>query len=86
MRLGDQRTRWLYCLLILVSFLVLPFFGALGRPLAALAFVAVVVARRPVQVVLEGATGPALIPVLGATGRLIIVFGVLLAAGLCYVP
>ncbi len=85
-RLGDKRTRWLYCLLILISFLVLPIFGALGRPLAALAFIAVVVARRPVQVVLEGATGPALIPVLGATGRLIIVFGVLLAAGLCYVP
>ena len=85
-RLGDKRTRWLYCLLILISFLVLPIFGALGRPLAALAFIAVIVARRPVQVVLEGATGPALIPVLGATGRLIIVFGVLLAAGLCYVP
>ena len=43
-------------------------------------------ARRPVQVVLEGAKGPALIPVLGATGRLIIVFGALLAIGLCYVP
>ena len=85
-RLGDHRTRWLYCLLILISFLVLPVFGALGRPLAALAFIGVVVARRPVQVVLEGAKGPALIPVLGATGRLIIVFGALLAIGLCYVP
>jgi 1,4-dihydroxy-2-naphthoate octaprenyltransferase len=85
-RLGDRRTRWLYCLLILVAFLVLPIFGALGRPLAALAFIAVVVARKPVQIVLEGAKGPALIPVLGATGRLIIVFGVLLAIGLCYVP
>jgi 1,4-dihydroxy-2-naphthoate octaprenyltransferase len=85
-RLGDKHTRWLYCLLILVAFLVLPIFGALGRPLAALAFIAIVVARRPVQVVLEGAKGPALIPVLGATGRLIIVFGALLALGLCYVP
>jgi len=85
-RLGDKRTRWLYCLLILVAFLVLPIFGALGRPACALAFIAVVVARKPVQIVLEGATGPALIPVLGATGRLIIVFGVLLAIGLCYVP
>jgi 1,4-dihydroxy-2-naphthoate octaprenyltransferase len=85
-RLGDKRTRWLYCLLILVAFLVLPIFGALGRPLAALAFIAVLVARGPVQKVLEGAAGPALIPVLGATGRLIIVFGALLAAGLCYVP
>ncbi len=85
-RLGDKRTRHMYGLLVLVAFLILPVFGALGRPLAALAFVAVVVARRPVQQVLEGATGPALIPVLGATGRLQIVFGALLALGLCYVP
>ena len=34
------------------------------------------------SVVLEGATGPALIPVLGATGRVQLVFGVLLAVGL----
>jgi len=85
-RLGDKRTRWLYCLLILASFLVLPIFGALGRPLAALAYIAVVVARRPVQTVLEGAKGPALIPVIGRTGRLVLVFGALLAIGLCYVP
>ena len=85
-RLGDRRTRYLYCLLVLVAFLVLPIFGALGRPLAALAFIAVVPARRPVQRVLEGASGSALIPVLGATGRLQIVFGALLMLGLCYVP
>jgi len=85
-RLGDKRTRWLYCLLILASFLVLPIFGALGRPLAALAYIAIVVARRPVQIVLEGAKGPGLIPVIGRTGRLVLVFGALLAIGLCYVP
>jgi 1,4-dihydroxy-2-naphthoate polyprenyltransferase len=32
--------------------------------------------------VLSGARGPALIPVLGATGRVQLVFGALLAAGL----
>jgi 1,4-dihydroxy-2-naphthoate octaprenyltransferase len=32
--------------------------------------------------VLGGATGPALIPVLGATGRVQLVFGALLALGL----
>jgi 1,4-dihydroxy-2-naphthoate octaprenyltransferase len=85
-RMGDRKTRFFYVGLIVAAFVVLPVFGALGRPLAALAFLAVLVARRPVQRVLEGAAGPALIPVLGETGRLQIVFGALLAAGLCYVP
>jgi 1,4-dihydroxy-2-naphthoate octaprenyltransferase len=85
-RMGDRKTRIFYVGLIVASFVVLPVFGALGRPLAALALLAVLVARRPVQRVLEGATGPALIPVLGETGRLQIVFGALLAGGLCYVP
>ncbi len=85
-RIGDRKTRFFYVGLIVAAFVVLPVFGALGRPLAALAFLAVLVARRPVQRVLEGASGPALIPVLGETGRLQIVFGALLAAGLCYVP
>jgi 1,4-dihydroxy-2-naphthoate octaprenyltransferase len=85
-RMGDRKTRFFYVGLIVAAFVVLPIFGALGRPLAALAFLAVLVARRPVQRVLEGASGPALIPVLGETGRLQIVFGALLAAGLCYVP
>jgi 1,4-dihydroxy-2-naphthoate octaprenyltransferase len=85
-RMGDRKTRFFYVGLIVVAFVVLPVFGALGRPLAALAFLAVLVARRPVQRVLEGAAGPALILVLGETGRLQIVFGALLAAGLCYVP
>jgi 1,4-dihydroxy-2-naphthoate octaprenyltransferase len=85
-RMGDRKTRFFYVGLIVIAFVVLPVFGALGRPLAALAFLAVLVARKPVQRVLEGASGPALIPVLGETGRLQIVFGALLAAGLCYVP
>lgn len=85
-RMGDRKTRFFYVGLIVVAFVVLPVFGALGRPLSALAFLAVLVARKPVQRVLEGASGPALIPVLGETGRLQIVFGALLAAGLCYVP
>lgn len=85
-RMGDRRTRIFYVALIVAAFVVLPVFGALGRPLAAIALLAVLVARRPVHRVLEGAAGPALIPVLGETGRLQIVFGVLLAVGLCYVP
>jgi len=41
-----------------------------------------VLAQRPVTAVLGGAQGPALIPVLGATGRVQLVFGLLFALGL----
>jgi 1,4-dihydroxy-2-naphthoate polyprenyltransferase len=82
-RLGDQRTRILYIGLLVVPFVLLPLLaGGSGRPLAALAFVAVVLARRPVAAVLGGALGPDLIPVLADTGRVQLVYGVLLAAGL----
>lgn len=82
-RLGDARTRTLYAVLMVVPYLVLPFVAGLsGRPLASLAFIGVVVGTTPVRKVLSGAAGPALIPVLGATGRTQLVYGVLLAAGL----
>ncbi|HEY5153660.1 MAG TPA: 1,4-dihydroxy-2-naphthoate polyprenyltransferase [Acidimicrobiales bacterium] len=82
-RLGDQRTRVLYVVLMVVPYLALPFIAGLGRrPLAVLAFAAIFVAQKPVLWVLQGARGPALIPVLGRTGRVQLVFGALLAAGL----
>lgn len=40
------------------------------------------VAGTPIKTVLGGAAGPGLIPVLGATGRVQMVFGALLSAGL----
>ncbi len=82
-RIGDGRTRWLYVGMLVLSFAVVPVVaGGFGRPAAAAALVGVVVARQPVLAVLEGARGPALIPVLGATGRVQLVSGALLAAGL----
>lgn len=82
-RLGDQRTRVLYTALVGVTFLTVPFLAGLSqRPLAAAALFTVLLARPPVQKVLEGARGAALIPVLGATGRLQLVFGVVFAVGL----
>jgi 1,4-dihydroxy-2-naphthoate octaprenyltransferase len=48
----------------------------------ALALVAIPFAHRPVTAVLSGAKGPALIPVLVATGRVQLIFGSLFAAGL----
>ena len=81
-RLGDRTTRGLYVVLLMLPFVLLPFLAGLGgRPLAALAFVALVLARRPVVHVLSGARGPQLIRVLGDTGRVQLVYGVLVAVG-----
>jgi 1,4-dihydroxy-2-naphthoate polyprenyltransferase len=82
-RLGDARTRWLYVGLLIAAFLAVPLVAGLGqRPAAAAALAAVPVARGPVIDVLSGARGPALIPVLEATGRIELLFGALLGAGL----
>jgi 1,4-dihydroxy-2-naphthoate octaprenyltransferase len=82
-RLGDRRTRVLYVALLIGAFLAVPLVAGLGgRPAGAVALVAVLVAQKPVTAVLSGARGPALIPVLVATGRVQLLFGALLAAGL----
>jgi len=82
-RLGAPRTRVLYVTMLVIAFLCIPVIaGGFDRPPAAAALVGIVLAREPVLQVLSGAAGPALIPVLGATGRVQLVTGALLAAGL----
>jgi 1,4-dihydroxy-2-naphthoate octaprenyltransferase len=82
-KLGDKRTRLLYVVLIVLPFVIIPVVCGLGgRPLGAMALFAIVFANQPVLQVLQGAKGPALIPVLGQTGRLQLVFGILLSVGL----
>jgi 1,4-dihydroxy-2-naphthoate octaprenyltransferase len=82
-RLGDHRTRALYVGLIVAAFLLVPLVAGLGgRPAGAAALVAVLIAQKPIVAVLSGARGPALIPVLVATGRVQLVFGALFAAGI----
>ncbi|MGI8939017.1 MAG: 1,4-dihydroxy-2-naphthoate polyprenyltransferase [Iamia sp.] len=82
-RLGDRLTRYLYLALLVGAFVaVVPVCGLGGRPLGAVSLVAVLVAQKPVVAVLSGARGPALIPVLVATGRVQLLFGALLAMGL----
>jgi 1,4-dihydroxy-2-naphthoate polyprenyltransferase len=83
-RLGDQRTRMLYTALVAVPFLLIPPIAAFGRIGAVVALAGIPFGRKPVLQVLEGARGVALIPVLGATGRLQLVTGVALAAGLWF--
>ena len=79
--LGDARSRVAYVLTLLVPFglaALLAFF----RPLTLITLLALPLARIPVRSVRAGASGPALIQALGQTGRLQLVFGVALTAGL----
>ncbi|MCU1488339.1 MAG: menA [Actinomycetia bacterium] len=80
-RLGDGGTRSLYVSLVAGAFVLVPLL-ALRRPWALLALAALPLAGRPLQRIAQGATGMALIPVLGETGRLQLAFGTLLAVGL----
>ncbi len=80
-RLGDARTRWFYVVLIGSAFLLCAV-GAVWRPPVVLAFLALPLAIRPARAVLRGAVGPALIPVLGETGKLQLAWGLLVAVGL----
>ena len=80
-RLGDARTRWFYLLLVAAAF-VLTAGAAAWRLPVLLGLAAVPFAVAPVRSVLGGAGGQALIPVLGATGRLQLVWGVLVTVGL----
>ncbi len=80
-RLGDRWTRWLYAGLVALAFLLTVLAAAWRLPaLAGLAAIPLAVA--PMRSVLGGATGAALIPVLGHTGRLQLVWGVLVTVGL----
>ncbi len=83
-RLGDRRTRLLYVVLVGCA-LVLVVPAALhpdGSAWAWLAILSAPLALRPVRAVLAGATGLSLVPVLGATGRLELVYAALLGTGL----
>ena len=81
-RLGAARTRWLYVWLLLGAAALIVAIAATGRPLAGLGLVGVGVAVPAVRAVRAGAAGAALIPVLGATGKVQLVSGLLTAMGM----
>lgn len=81
-KLGDARTRQFYVSLVVLAFLMLAIGALVWRPAALIGLFAVPLAVVPCRVVLGGATGPALIPVLGATGRLQMAFGLATTVGL----
>lgn len=80
-RLGDARTRHLYVALVIGAFLAAA--AAAGdRNFALIAIAALPIARPWIQQVRDGATGPALIPILGGTGKTQLVYGLLFGVGL----
>jgi len=87
-RLGDHRTRVLYVAMVWLSFIIIAVLALAalivpGVPWgAALALIAIPLAAAPARAVRNGATGTALIPILGQTARLELVFSGLLALGL----
>ncbi|MEZ5204135.1 MAG: 1,4-dihydroxy-2-naphthoate polyprenyltransferase [Acidimicrobiales bacterium] len=86
-RLGDHRTRILYAAMVVGAFACVPLVAGLGgRPWGAAALLAVLLARVPVIAVLSGARGPALIGVLGDTGKVQLLFGLLFTIGLAVLP
>ena len=80
-RLGDRRTRGLFTAMTLLPFALLVPIAMVHWPVL-LGFGALPLAIGPVRRVLSGATGRDLIPVLGATGRLELVYALLLTVGL----
>ena len=80
-RLGDAHSRTAYVVTLLVPFLCAAAI-AIYRPFTLLVVLAVPLALVPVRSVRAGATGPALIRVLGETGRVQLAFGLMFAIGL----
>ena len=84
-RMGDRATRVAYVVLVVSAYAVIPPIalpGGLGLPFAWLGIVSAALALRPVLAVISGASGRDLVPVLQATGLLVLAYGLLLGAGL----
>ena len=80
-RLGDSRTRSFFVLLIVAAFVLIGA-SAAWRPLTLLGLLAAPLAVAPIRTVLGGASGGALIPVLGGTGKLQLAVGLATTIGL----
>jgi len=85
-RIGERATRWQYAALVLGAYvvpLVIVLAGWTG-PATLLAWLSLPLAVRLVRLVLDGARGPALNPVLKRTGQLQLLFAALFAVGLLW--
>lgn len=87
-RLGDAKTRELYRACIVIGFFM-PLamnFVETSPESAFIGLFAILSARRPLQAVRNGATGPDLIPVLGDTARLLLLFAGMLSVAIWLSP
>lgn len=85
-RLGDPDTRLLYLVLLTAIPVGSTVVIALRRPWALAALAAGLVALAPAGAVRRGARGRDLVPVLGATGRVQLAYGALLAVAVAVGP
>lgn len=84
-RLGDRGARWQYGLLVAAAYVVPSVLWVAGAgPTVLLPWASGLLAVRLVQTVAAGAHGTALNPVLGGTGRLHLLYGLLWAVGLLW--
>jgi 1,4-dihydroxy-2-naphthoate octaprenyltransferase len=81
-RLGDARTRVFYLSLLAAAFVLVAVIALTGRPIAIVGVVGVVVASPAERAIHKGAKGRDLIPVLGITGKVQLVTGLLTALGM----
>ena len=81
-RLGDERTRYLYAFLVLVAAAAVVAVAAATTWWALIGLGFLARAAVPTRAVLAGVTGPALIPVLAATGASELLWSVLVAVPL----
>ena len=87
-RLGDRGTRELYRTLILVAYAMPVIMCSLesGPKYAYISLATLLTARRPLMAVQNGATGPELIPVLAATGKMLLLFAISISVGISASP
>ena len=81
-RLGDQRTRGFFTLLLVAALVLVVVIAVTGRPFAAVGLLGAAAAWPAAAAIRQGATGRDLIPVLGATGKAQLAIGLLAAAGM----
>lgn len=81
-RLGEEKSRVVYAVFVLLPFALLGFAIVDGHPAAALAILALVPALSPLKTVLSEATGPELIPPIKSTGLTALSYAALLGIGL----
>ena len=80
-RLGDRSTRLFYVALLTAAMVLLVLTAMHGRPGAVFGLIGIGSALPAVRVISRGAVGKELIPVLGATGKVQMITGVLAAIG-----